>query len=380
MGVGNRQRRASKQRKRDRQQRAKGVGQRVRRPLDAPPSEREAFAGLLWTTVQALVDGDRAGAAELLVVVDSASPVFDEVVADAVALLDGRVRGAGWTDADLDEVRARRLKCPAATSARAREVRWLAVLSLLPPLPPVTVRRRPSAGEVDDGMLAKVRALLAKAESTNFPEEAEALTAKAQELMARHRIDRVLLDPDGASEEVVGRRIWLDDPYAQAKAGLLASVAATNRCRMVLLGDLGCAHVMGFDTDLEVVEMLHTSLLVQATTALAAAGPQRDGRTGRSRTRSFRQSFLVSYATRIGQRLRDASTRVEDEAAASDRGGSLLPALARRDERVIDASRAAFPHARPMLGPSVTNEAGWRAGRIAADAADLSVGPAVDRG
>lgn len=32
-------------------------------------------------------------------------------------------------------------------------------------------------------MPAKVRGLLAKAESTEFPEEAEALTAKAQQLM-----------------------------------------------------------------------------------------------------------------------------------------------------------------------------------------------------
>ncbi|RST20878.1 bifunctional 3'-5' exonuclease/DNA polymerase [Streptomyces sp. WAC04770] len=42
-------------------------------------------------------------------------------------------------------------------------------------------------------MLTRIRALLAKAEATGFPEEAEALTAKAQELMARHSIDEALL-------------------------------------------------------------------------------------------------------------------------------------------------------------------------------------------
>jgi hypothetical protein len=42
-------------------------------------------------------------------------------------------------------------------------------------------------------MLGRIRALLAKAESTEFPEEAEALTAKAQQLMAHHSIDEALL-------------------------------------------------------------------------------------------------------------------------------------------------------------------------------------------
>ncbi len=69
------------------------------------------------------------------------------------------------------------------------------------PLPTVGgmgVNSGPRRGEdrvpVDDGvvrgapsgaMLQRVRALLAKAESTTFPEEAEALTGEAQELMAR---------------------------------------------------------------------------------------------------------------------------------------------------------------------------------------------------
>ena len=42
-------------------------------------------------------------------------------------------------------------------------------------------------------MLDKVRALLAKAESTEFPEEAGALTSRAQQLMARYSIDHALL-------------------------------------------------------------------------------------------------------------------------------------------------------------------------------------------
>ena len=65
----------------------------------------------------------------------------------------------------------------------------------LPPLPAVGG----GADAADDSgadprVLARVRGLLAKAESTSFPEEAEALSAKAQELMARHALERVAVD------------------------------------------------------------------------------------------------------------------------------------------------------------------------------------------
>lgn len=73
----------------------------------------------------------------------------------------------------------------------------MAHLPRLEPLcpPPGTARAglSPVGGEADERILGKVRALLAKAESTEFPEEAEALSARAQELMAKYRIDHALL-------------------------------------------------------------------------------------------------------------------------------------------------------------------------------------------
>jgi hypothetical protein len=47
------------------------------------------------------------------------------------------------------------------------------------------------------------------------------------------------------------------------------------------------------------------SLLVQAHAAMRRFGRQTDRRRT-SRTRSFRQSFLLSYANRIGERLQAA--------------------------------------------------------------------------
>jgi hypothetical protein len=115
---------------------------------------------------------------------------------------------------------------------------------------------------------------------------------------------------------------------------------------------------------------LHTSLLVQATTAMATAGRQVDD-CGRSRTRSFRQSFLVGFAARIGQRLREASATGEAEGVAAH-GAGVLPVLARREQEVELAVSDAFPRLRTSRTAS-SNGAGLVAGVAAADRADLSV-------
>lgn len=225
-----------------------------------------------------------------------------------------------------------------------------------------------SGDGVSTRTLERIRALLAKAESTTFPEEAETYTAKAQELMARHSIDAALVSAASPSSSASpdGVRIGVEAPYELAKSILLNEVARANRCRSVWSKALGACTVFGFPTDLELVELLYTSLLVQATSALTAEGARRD----RSRTRSFRQAFLTAYATRIGERLAGASDRAGREAAA-ELGGSLLPVLAARDEAVQESFRAAFPNL-VYREVAVRNVEGYRSGRAAADRASLN--------
>lgn len=233
------------------------------------------------------------------------------------------------------------------------------------------------AGEVDGRVLERVRALLAKAESSTFVEEAEAFTAKAQELMAHHALDRAMVEgAGGRSAGPGGRRIATDDPYAQAKSLLLDVVATANRCRTVWCASLGFSTVFGHEGDLDGVELLYTSLLVQATRAVARAGPQVD-RWGRSSTRSFRASFYVAYATRIGERLRRCTAAAE-AAGAHAHGAALVPVLVARDQAVDDVLAEAFPTTR-KCSVSVSNGAGWMAGTTAADQARLNPSPALDR-
>lgn len=231
-----------------------------------------------------------------------------------------------------------------------------------------------SAGATDPGILHKVRSLLAKAESTTFPEEAEALTAKAQQLMDRHAIDRAVLAasaPPGSSVPE-GRRLVVDAPYARERFQLLSEVAMANRCRAVWSKHAGFATVIGFPDDQETVELLYTSLLVQATTTMLARGD-----TAEARTKTYRLSFLIAYAVRIGQRLRAASAATV-AAADRDHGGAVLPVLASREVAINDLLAEKFPETRTMR-VQARDRAGYQAGLSAADRADLGDGAAIHR-
>ncbi|MFF3767159.1 DUF2786 domain-containing protein [Streptomyces sp. NPDC001922] len=230
----------------------------------------------------------------------------------------------------------------------------------------------PSGTAGEPKMLGRIRALLAKAEATDYPEEAEALTGKAQQLMARHSIDEALLaagagaGPEGAPEAV---RIGVDRPYESTGAMLLDAVAEANRCRAVWNEDLGFSTVVGFATDLESVELLYTSLLVQATAAMTRAeAGQRTA--GRKRTKTFRQSFLLGYANRIRQRLSAATERTVAE-SATELGERLLPVLAARDVAVAGAAEQMFPVTTRHSVRGARDVQGWHEGTAAADRASL---------
>jgi hypothetical protein len=256
----------------------------------------------------------------------------------------------------------------------ARMLRTTARIEVLVPPPsrwgPARPRPSADAAPSDDRVLRRIRGLLAKAESTEFAEEAEALTAKAQELMTRHAVDAALLDagPAPSGGAAVGtRRVHVSDPYVRAKMQLLAAVAEANDVRLVWYQSLGIANVVGGRADLDAVELLFTSLLLQVAQALAGAERQA-GR--RSASRSFRRAFLLGYAQRIGERLLVARRRATEEAAA-ERGVDLLPVLRSQREAVERAVTELFPKVRTSRSRSSVDAGGWHAGRAAAERADV---------
>ncbi|TQF74015.1 DUF2786 domain-containing protein [Rhodococcus spelaei] len=261
-------------------------------------------------------------------------------------------------------------ECASLTFLWRRLPRW----HVLCPPPSAWPTRRAedphaSATAADPKVLNKIRGLLAKAESTEYTEEAETLTAKAQELMTRYAIGAALLEAATPGSRVVvhSKRIHLDNPYVKQKVLLLTSIGDANQVQTAFTAQLGIATVVGSPVDLEQVEMLFTSLLVQATRAMRTEGEKG------SRSTPFRKAFLFGFAVRIGQRLTEAGKAataqavVESEVEYRD----LLPILANRAEAVQAEVARLFGPMREMTCSAV-DAGGWHAGRSAADAATLA--------
>jgi hypothetical protein len=211
-----------------------------------------------------------------------------------------------------------------------------------------------------DPLLARVRKLLAKAEDPACtPAEAEAFTAKATELIAKYGVDQALLaGADPAVDPVGDRVVPLEAPYALDKAGLLAAVAVPLRCRVVRRTRDGVTvHLFGHATDLERVELLFTSLLVQAAHGLAAVPvPPYE------HPAAFRRSWLAGFAHAIGARLWQA----EKSAAAAAPGAELV--LVRRTDLVDRRIAEEYPRLRTagrrrLIGGGL--EQGYAAGQTA---------------
>jgi hypothetical protein len=272
--------------------------------------------------------------------------------------------GRAKAEADLVAVAARGF-APVSPDPRLVDV-TVRLVRALGPIPPVVDRSVPG---VDDAVLAKVRALLAKAESTTFEAEAEALVAKAHELMVRNAIDEAAIAPRPGRGAAGSRRVFVDDPYATAKGALLGQVALACSCRAVHWSGYGFATAFGHEADLEAVELLYTSLLVQATGAVLRARPPGGGRSA-GHVKAYRRAWLFAFAQRIGERLADARDDAVSEASA-DHGRSLVPVLAARDAAAEAAMRAAVPRLRTSRA-RVSSGDGWVAGRAAGDRAALA--------
>jgi hypothetical protein len=165
--------------------------------------------------------------------------------------------------------------------------------------------------------------------------------------------------------------VHIDNPYADEKATFLSAIAQVNGAKCIWHPSAGFSTLMGLPVDLQLTDVLFTSLLVQATHASAAA----TAHDKRLRTPSFRRAFIVSFADRIGERLEAASRHVAEE-AEHEYGDAMLPVLAQREAAVEQAYAEAFPNA-VMMKPKRYNAYGWHAGREAADRADLGAGPSI---
>jgi hypothetical protein len=203
---------------------------------------------------------------------------------------------------------------------------------------------------VQADLLDRVRKLLAKAEDEGCaPAEAEALTAKAAELMARYGIDRALLGALRPETDRPENRVFtLANPWGDVKRHLLAGLSSALRCQCVLIRhEAGTRlHVFGYRSDLERADILFTSLLVQMARALAKQPVPGAG----GAARAWRRSWMLGYCSAVITRVRSAE---EAAASAADGGreqtaGGQSTALVLADRSLVVRQQvaAAYPRLR----------------------------------
>lgn len=180
----------------------------------------------------------------------------------------------------------------------------------------------------------KIQALLRKAESTT-PEEAEALTEKAQELMARYAIEQHAINlEEGKPETVVEKRIEYTGKYAKVLQGIGSRVATAQGCRTLVAKGYGgprggkseSLYIIGLETDVDRALQLDASLQIQAAIAIRKwakdGGIQEwmDWYTRVDSRRDFYLGFSNGVATRLGRAKTSAKENIMDEAAAAAAG------------------------------------------------------------
>lgn len=127
-------------------------------------------------------------------------------------------------------------------------------------------------------VLDKVRALVAKAEGTDSPQEAEALQAKADELMQRYLIEEWQLagtQPTGLKPTRIKVDIGEgDSPLLTETATLVNVIADFCKCSSVWMSGSGrygrqeYCWVYGYESDLRYFEMLYTTLYLHMSGAM----------------------------------------------------------------------------------------------------------------
>lgn len=223
----------------------------------------------------------------------------------------------------------------------------------------------------------KIAKLLAKAEGTDNPLEAEAYTAKAIELMAKYAIDAALIESTRTvkTDVIIRRDISLTGlQYPQVKADLVHIVSQAFRCQSVLSQQwqyeggkkvrVRRMAIIGYESDVDHVTTLIYSLLIQQANAMMNT---RVPATVHGKT--FRQSFAMGFNNAIADRFREINNRVRSEAKAANPGTDLV--LVDRTAKVKVAVNGYFPRLKPGTVTTAQNSSGYGAGYQSGQKADL---------
>lgn len=228
--------------------------------------------------------------------------------------------------------------------------------------------------ETRETWLRRVRNMLAKAEDAACtPEESEAFTAKATEMMAKYGIDQALIEAQEPVRRSTPTSRWftMDGGYSKDSQLLLSRIAGELGCRVVLFSgrsSLRKLHMFGFESDLDRAEILYTSLLVQQANGLAqAVKPWGED------TVSFKKSFMSGFTHTVVERIAQAEERARSNAQQNQTPGrpSVELVLADRGALVEAAMQSEYPKLGKPRPRRLRSRSGMDQGNTAGSRADI---------
>jgi Protein of unknown function (DUF2786) len=243
----------------------------------------------------------------------------------------------------------------------------------------------------EDMMTGRVRALLAKAEHPDTDiVEAEVYFEKANQLIAKYGIDRALLAATDTSKNAnpTSRLFEINGEYALDQARLWHMIAQTNRCTTVRTQDTRkmydeygnytgrrsySIHIVGYAEDIEIVELLFTTLHLQISNQLQHV---RGDKNLFITTKTARCNYFAGFRDRMWTRLLKAQADAKSEAVASIESGeekkSTELALIDCEAKVQEELKNLFPNLKKGINNRRAFSPGhYRAGESFGDKAIL---------
>lgn len=188
----------------------------------------------------------------------------------------------------------------------------------------------------------KIAKLLRKAESTTSDAEAEALVAKAQQLMIKWSIDQDMLDRANGKakqEVVVEQNVTYTGIYHQALVQTGFAIARNMHCRVIQSKQRAqkawtsfdgvehprqkagtVMHVVGFESDVENVKMIDASVQIQCAQAQQRWWKNNDRKEWMSSMESYKakREFIFGFARGLSIQLAEANRAAQAESAADE--------------------------------------------------------------
>ncbi|SDU17243.1 hypothetical protein SAMN04488563_0419 [Jiangella alkaliphila] len=199
--------------------------------------------------------------------------------------------------------------------------------------------------------------------------------------MATYGIEQAMLSADHPDRDhPQGRTFEVRPPWAAENSELLGRIAYNLRCRAARLEFPGRRHpvtvrVHGFASDLERVDILYTSLLVQMHGALLTETVPPG-----VNARAWRRSWLLGFTAEVTERIMYAEAAARQDASAttgSGKGTDLV--LADREARVLQMQAQEFPNLLKERPVTYTGS-GFTDGRLAGARADIGRSRITDEG